>query len=355
MAKPPRILAGQTAAISRAARAASDGRPRARSWRPWHEGRDRRRGPRRRERTASELGPRTVALPLDVTDRDSFTRFLDGAEEQLGPLDVLVNNAGIMPIGRFLDEDDLAARRTVDINLHGVILGMKLALARMLPRDRGHVVNLASQAGRFGTAGGRHLLGDQARRRRPHRGRPRRASADGRPPRRLLRDALPRQHRAGTAAWAHVRGMHNLEPSEVADAIVDALGTAPSKCRCRGGASRTDQLGTLLPRPVAEGIGRAMKADRVLAGAEMDARRHYELRASNSKPGLEPAPSSRPSSRRSPRRSTTHPRRRRRLQPARGPAARSEGLIRARGGDAPASRGQPAVSHSAIRPPISGP
>ncbi len=101
------------------------------------------------ERTAAELGPRTVALPLDVTDRDSFARFLDAAEEQLGPLDVLVNNAGIMPVGRFLDEDDLSARRTVDINLHGVILGMKLGLARMLPRDRGHIVNIASQAGKL--------------------------------------------------------------------------------------------------------------------------------------------------------------------------------------------------------------
>ena len=43
---------------------------------------------------------------LDVTDRESFAAFLDAAEAQLGPLDVLVNNAGIMQIGRFIDEDD---------------------------------------------------------------------------------------------------------------------------------------------------------------------------------------------------------------------------------------------------------
>ena len=89
-----------------------------------------------------------------MTDRDSFSAFLDGAEEQLGPLDVLVNNAGIMQIGRFLDEDDLTARRMVDINLHGVILGTKLALERMIPRDRGHIVNISSQAGKFGAPGG---------------------------------------------------------------------------------------------------------------------------------------------------------------------------------------------------------
>ena len=72
----------------------------------------------------------------------------------LGPLDVLVNNAGIMQVGRFIDEDDLTARRMVDINLHGVILGMKLALERMIPRDRGHIVNISSQAGKFGAPGG---------------------------------------------------------------------------------------------------------------------------------------------------------------------------------------------------------
>src|SRR6476661_5867242 len=63
------------------------------------------------ERTAAELGAGTIGLPLDVTDRESFAAFLDEAERQLGPLDVLVNNAGIMQIGRFLDEDDLTAQR----------------------------------------------------------------------------------------------------------------------------------------------------------------------------------------------------------------------------------------------------
>ena len=42
----------------------------------------------------------------------------------------------------------------IDINLHGVILGMKLALERMVPRDRGHIVNISSQAGKYGAPGG---------------------------------------------------------------------------------------------------------------------------------------------------------------------------------------------------------
>jgi NAD(P)-dependent dehydrogenase (short-subunit alcohol dehydrogenase family) len=72
---------------------------------------------------------------LDVTDRDSFSEFLDNVERQLGPIDVLVNNAGIMPLGRIVDEPDAVTRRILDINVYGVILGSKLAARRMILED----------------------------------------------------------------------------------------------------------------------------------------------------------------------------------------------------------------------------
>src|SRR5690606_17011521 len=84
---------------------------------------------------------------LDVTDQSSFEGFLDEVERTLGPIDVLINNAGIMPTGRLVDEPDALTRRILDINVYGVILGSKLALARMLPRRSGHVINIASLAG----------------------------------------------------------------------------------------------------------------------------------------------------------------------------------------------------------------
>ena len=59
-----------------------------------------------------------------------------------------------MPLGRFADEDDATAQRMVDINLHGVLFGMKAALPRMERRDSGHIVNIASQAGKGGFPGG---------------------------------------------------------------------------------------------------------------------------------------------------------------------------------------------------------
>ena len=102
------------------------------------------------EAAAAELGPDAVGLPLDVTDRPGFTAFLDEVERRLGPIDVLVNNAGIMPVGPFDEEDDATAIRILEIDLHGVIHGTKEAVRRMKPRGTGHIVNVASSAGKTG-------------------------------------------------------------------------------------------------------------------------------------------------------------------------------------------------------------
>src|SRR5690242_11177795 len=105
------------------------------------------------EKTAAELGGGTVALPLDVTDRSSFAHFLDEAERQLGPVDAVVNNAGIMPVTPFEEESEESIHRQVDINLHGVITGTQLAIKRLRPRGGGYIVNIASQAGKSGVPG----------------------------------------------------------------------------------------------------------------------------------------------------------------------------------------------------------
>ena len=67
---------------------------------------------------------------------------------------VLVNNAGIMSIGAFVDEDDETSRRMLEINAYGVLVGTRLAASRMAARGEGHIVNVASTAGRVGFAGG---------------------------------------------------------------------------------------------------------------------------------------------------------------------------------------------------------
>jgi NAD(P)-dependent dehydrogenase (short-subunit alcohol dehydrogenase family) len=97
---------------------------------------------------ADELGVGAVGLGLDVTSRASFKNFLDEVERRLGPLDVLINNAGIQPLGEFVRERDAVTERVLDVNLGGTALGCKLALERLLPRDTGHIVNIASGLGR---------------------------------------------------------------------------------------------------------------------------------------------------------------------------------------------------------------
>src|ERR671917_73622 len=102
------------------------------------------------ERTAAELGGGTVGLHLDVTDLPGYTAFLDDVERRLGPIDILVNNAGIMTVGPFDEEPEATATRLLEINLHAVIHGTKEAMRRMKPRGTGHIVNVASSAGKTG-------------------------------------------------------------------------------------------------------------------------------------------------------------------------------------------------------------
>lgn len=100
---------------------------------------------------ATRLG--VEGIEVDVTDRAAFAAFLDETQARLGPVDVLVNNAGIMPVGSFLGFDESLIRRTFDIDVHGVITGSQLAGHRMAARGSGHIVNIASVAGRLPTPG----------------------------------------------------------------------------------------------------------------------------------------------------------------------------------------------------------
>jgi len=99
---------------------------------------------------AERLGARASGHSLDVTDKVSFAAFIAAAEEVHDrPLDVLVNNAGVMPNGPFLDQEDRIDRLTMDVNVYGVIHGMRVVLPGMVGRGQGHVVNVASLAGKF--------------------------------------------------------------------------------------------------------------------------------------------------------------------------------------------------------------
>ncbi len=100
----------------------------------------------------SDLGP-VSGHPLDVTDRESFAAFLDKARAQDGHIDVLINNAGVMPVGPFLQQSQQAIRSAIEVNFYGVLNGCQLVLPDMVRRRTGHIVNIASLAGMVAVPG----------------------------------------------------------------------------------------------------------------------------------------------------------------------------------------------------------
>jgi NAD(P)-dependent dehydrogenase (short-subunit alcohol dehydrogenase family) len=85
---------------------------------------------------------------LDVSDRRSFADFLDLARaDGGGRIDVLINNAGVMPVGAFIGQTQQAIRSSIEVNLYGVLNGCQLVLPEMVARRSGHIINIASMAG----------------------------------------------------------------------------------------------------------------------------------------------------------------------------------------------------------------
>jgi len=100
-------------------------------------------------------GGRAEGYECDTSQALDIDRAVTAAIRALGPLEIMVNNAGILDGYFNVDEmDERVWRRVIDIDLTGVFLGSKRALAEMLPRGRGRIVNMASVAGLNGTGGG---------------------------------------------------------------------------------------------------------------------------------------------------------------------------------------------------------
>ena len=237
--------------------------------------------------TAAQLGAGTLGLALDVTDTASFTAFLDEVERELGPLDVLVNNAGIMPLGPFVAEPETTARRLVDINLHGVIIGSKLALERFLPRGRGHLVNIASMAGKGGYPGGATYCATKH-------------AVVG-----LSHTIRAEVHGAGIdvstvmptvvntelgSGLPPTRGFRFAEPEEVAESIVEALRTGRMNVYVPRSMRWVALGGALAPPRVADFVNRIFKADQVLARPDHLARAAYDARMAAGEENGAPAP-----------------------------------------------------------------
>jgi len=105
---------------------------------------------------AAELSPysdRIFTIRCDVTNASGVYFSADQSVNALGPIDILINNAGFVKGGNFLDQDDAAWKLTVDVNLTALIYTTRAVLPGMYERNKGHIVNISSAAGTLGVSG----------------------------------------------------------------------------------------------------------------------------------------------------------------------------------------------------------
>lgn len=238
------------------------------------------------DRDVARLGAAVTSLsdvgtvsghPLDVTDVTSFAAFLDKARaDGAGHLDVLINNAGVMPIGPFLDQSEQATRSSIEVNLYGVLTGCRLVLPEMVARRSGHIVNVASLAGmvavpgqvvyagtKFAVVGLSIALADEFA---PH----------GVEVTVVMPPFTNTELISGTSGVAASRP---VEPEDIAAAIVKVLDKPKTHVSVPGGLRFILAVLSMLGPRGRRWLNRRTGTDRVFLDFDADVRRSYEERA----------------------------------------------------------------------------
>lgn len=209
------------------------------------------------------------SYPLDVTDPDQWARFA----EYVGPVDVLVNNAGIMPVGAFLKESPSTTRAVFEINTLGPIHGARAFLPGMVDRGRGHVVNVASAVGRVALPGGatysasKHAVVGFSEALRAEVG------PQGIDVSMVLPVIVQTDLSKGVSS---TRGVPEQKPEDVAQVIVDVIRKPVAEAWAPRWGQPIAKLSSVLPRRVQAMASKALKADTVLSGADAAVRETYE-------------------------------------------------------------------------------
>lgn len=214
---------------------------------------------------------------VDVTDRESFATFLDQARaDGNGRIDVLINNAGVMPVGSFIEQSPVSIRAALEVNLAGVINGCHLVLPEMTARRDGHVVNISSMAGlvavpgqavyaatKFAVVGLSTALADEYAPHGVH------VSA-------VLPTFTKTELIAGTTPSA-AQGL--VTPEDVAAAVVKVLDKRLGQLSVPGHLRSLGRFIALLGPRARRFINRRMGSDRTFLEYDADQRRAYEIRA----------------------------------------------------------------------------
>ena len=223
---------------------------------------------------ATRLGSSAVAAPLDVTSAASWRDFL-AATAEIGPIDVLVNNAGIMPLGSVLKEPEEVARAILDVNVHGIIHGTKAVAPGMAERGSGHIVNVASAVGRIAVADGATYSASKF----AAVGFSEATRAELKPLGIDVSVVLPTVVNTELAAGVSAaRGVKAVTAAQVAEVIVSAIRRPRAELWVPQWVQAMTRTTSLLPRSVQEAIAKAFKADQVLSNADHAARAAYEAK-----------------------------------------------------------------------------
>lgn len=220
-----------------------------------------------------------IGVALDVRDAEAFGAVVRRLEADEGPVAVLVNNAGIMPVGGFLEQTLAMDARQIDINVHGVIAGIRAVLPAMRARREGHIVNIASVAGKVGcpdiavysaakhaviglTEAVRHEVMEEGVR---------------------LSYVCPAFVRTELIAGAPgPRWPPPASPDDVGRTVVRALRTGKVDLYVPRIARLSAILPALLPRSIYEPVGKAFGLAQMFTGVDAAARQRYRDRVSAS-------------------------------------------------------------------------
>ncbi|MFC8384620.1 SDR family oxidoreductase [Nocardia sp. NPDC057272] len=220
---------------------------------------------------AAEIGDHAIGHALDVTDKASYAAFLDATAQWRGPLDVLVNNAGVMPNGPFLDQSDRIDQLTMDVNVYGVIHGMRLALPAMVARGYGHVVNVASLAGKFPIKGLAVYNASKY------------AVVGLTAATRLEMDAtgvsvsavLPSAVRTELSSGIDYGILPAVDPEDIAAAVVRTVRTRAAETAVPGYVGALANASGLVPEPVMRALRKVANDDAAITRVDDNARRVY--------------------------------------------------------------------------------
>ena len=227
------------------------------------------------EETTAAYGARVVAARLDVSDPGSWREFL-AAVAHLGPWDVLVNNAGIMPLGSVLKEPDEVTRAIFDVNVHGPINGTKAVAPGMVERGRGHIVNVASAVGRLAVADGASYSASKfavvgfSEATRSELG------PFGIDVSVVLPTVVQTELSSGVPA---AKGVPPVTAEDVAEVIESVVRRPRAEVWVPRWVQSPTKLAQALPRRMQDAMARLMGADDVLKRADPAARAAYEERA----------------------------------------------------------------------------